>query len=76
MKKIAIALLSMIYILIFFMLSEYIRILPEWVGIVLCSIFLLLCICLVVVDIILIENYAEITIEKSEKGSLYGIKKY
>ena len=76
MKKIAIALLSMIYILIFFMLSEYIRILPEWVGIVLCGIFLLLCICLVVVDIILIENYAEITIKKSEKGSLYGIKKY
>ena len=76
MKKIAIVLLSMIYILIFFMTSDYVHALPEWVGMVICSIFILLCLCLVIVDKILIDNYAEITIKKSEKRSLYGIKKY
>lgn len=76
MKKIAIAVLSMIYIMIFFMVSDYAHALPEWAGMVLSSIFLGLCIYLVYIDKILIDNYAEVTIDRSEKRTLYGIKRY
>lgn len=76
MKKIAIAVLSMIYVLIFFMVSDYAHALPEWVGMVLSSIFLGLCIYLVYIDKILIDNYAEVTIDRSKKQSIYGIKRY
>lgn len=76
MKKLALVILSMIYVMIFYMTSDYAHTLPEWAGMALCGVFIILCIGLVLVDKILIEHYAEVTIEKSEKRSLYGIKKY